>query len=70
MATMITYGAITVPAAAFYLDTVLDADMFGASSTSAQALATTDGTATWWMPTEAETYADVPRLSPLDTMGW
>jgi len=69
MSAMITYGVMTVPAAAFYTDTVADADMYSATE-SAIDLGTVDTVATFWMPTEAETYADVPRLSPLDSMGW
>ena len=69
----IIYGALTSPAAAWFLDastTSTGAAGFFSHTAATLASTTTAATATWWMPTEAETYADVPRLSPLDASGW
>lgn len=65
----IIYGAITVPATTFYDDSADTARVNIATSDPIDTLVT-DTKATWNMPTEADTYADVPRLSPADTLGW
>lgn len=72
---LITYGINLIPAdATFYSDpatTVNGASGYFTHVTDVQISETTAATtASWYMPTEAETYADVPRLSPLDDMGW
>lgn len=65
---MKTYGTIATPVAAFYTDTA-GADRYGLA-TAVIAETTTDASAIFYMPEEAETYPDVPRLSPLDMSGW
>jgi len=67
-----TYGAITVPAAAHYDGADLTSNTGGGFTTTDAPIATTWATllATFMMPVEADTYADVPRLSPLDADGW
>jgi hypothetical protein len=69
MSAMTTYGTITVPAASFYTDSIAAADIIQVTTVGIAAT-TAATTATFNMPTEAETYTDVPRLSPLDSMGW
>ena len=63
-----TYGAITVPAATWYDDLIAASRI---NRTAAPiTTTTTESKATWNQPTEAATYAGVPRLSPADTLGW
>lgn len=71
-----TYGANTVPSGGSN-DTFYDNDAVEnytlAAATATLLAASTAGTvsATWYMPIEADTYTDVPRLSPNDSLlGW
>lgn len=68
-----TYGTITTPAATWYDDAATDstgAAGYFSHSDVPIASTTTAVSAIFMMPVEADTYADVPRLSPLDTSGW
>lgn len=66
MKDIITYGPITIPPPTTWYTEGSHFTM------SAVPIASTTAaiTATWMMPSEAETYADVPRLSPADASGW
>lgn len=56
---------------AFFDDNVSEATVAASGLTLAPMVAgTTKVGAIFYMPTEADTYADVPRLSPADTDGW
>lgn len=72
MATKTDLGATTggVAVTGFYTDDCTATSCINIAATAAISLTTTDTTATFFMPIEADTYANVPRLSPADTDGW
>lgn len=68
-----TYGATTLTPAtdAAFFDSTIAVATVAAAGLSTNVLSTSDSvTAVFNMPKEADTYADVPRLSPADPTGW
>lgn len=68
-----TYGATTLTPTtdAAFFDSTITAATVASAAAVANVMAVGDSiTAVFNMPTEADTYPDVPRLSPADTDGW
>lgn len=72
MATKTDLGAVTGSPATtgWYTDNTTVDNWYNLAASTAISVSTTDTTATFYMPIEADTYATVPRLSPADTDGW